>query len=91
LKLTNPLRFLAFLLNLTPNESLRLRFLALLLLAETVFNLQNLIVQSDLEDEERVINPTIIGCLLLPVTVFLQEFGDFGVGEDLVWVFFPLG
>jgi hypothetical protein len=52
LKLTCPLRFLAFLLKLAPDESLGLRFLALLLLAETVFNLQNLIVQSDLEDEE---------------------------------------
>ena len=52
MKLACPLPFLAFLLNLAPNESLGLRFLALLLLAETVFNLQNLIVQSDLEDEK---------------------------------------
>jgi hypothetical protein len=48
LKLTCPLPFLTFLLNLAPDESLGLRSLALLLLAETVFNLDNLLVQSDL-------------------------------------------
>lgn len=52
MKLACPLPFLAFLLNLAPDKSLGLRSLALLLLAETVLNLEDLIVQSDLEDEE---------------------------------------
>jgi hypothetical protein len=52
LKLACPLPFLAFLLNLAPNESLGLPSVPLILLAETVFNLDNLLVQSDLEDEK---------------------------------------
>ena len=47
-----PLPFLEFLLDLTADETLGLLFLPLLLLAEAVLNLDDLLVQSDLEDEE---------------------------------------